>query len=354
MNPKFLYFLTVMALVSGLISVQAQTSNATVATVPVGMINYPLTKGTTTYLSLPLTNIETYTGSVSAATGNSISVGDDPAPFTTSLAAPGTPYFVKFLSGSEAGRVLLVTGNTTSTLTLDTADHATGSPVALNATGYSVETGDTFEVFPGDTLASVFGAGTAQSPLVVTGGASAATADSVALFTAVNAPAVTYYFNTTANAWEQTGSTANANNTILYPYAAFAVTLQSANPSTALVLGGRVTSVASAIKVVSNGTIFASTQFAADVKLSQLQFGGNWVTGSSVATADTLSVWNPSEGHFDTYYEKSDSTWRKFPDAATDQSSFSVSAGSVTTIAKRGVVNGAASFLQAPLPYSLD
>jgi uncharacterized protein (TIGR02597 family) len=353
MKNNFLTFLTALALAAGILCAQAQS--ATVATVPVGMITYPLASGTTSYLSLPLTNLEIYTGSVSAVTSNTISVGDSPAPFTSSLAAPAAPYFVKFLSGSQVGRVLLITANTTSTVTLDTTDHAIGSPVLLNTTGFGVAAGDTFEIFPGDTLASVFGAGTTASPSILAGSTSVAGSDTVSLFTAVNAPAVTYYFNTTAGCWEQSGVTGNANNTIIYPYSAFAVTRLASNAATALVLQGRVTSVAAEIKVVSNGTVYTSTQYATDVPLAKLQFGSNWLTGSSVATADTLSVWNASEGHFDTYYQEPDTTWRKYPDAVTDQSSVAISPGTVTTIAKRDVVSGGASFLQpAQLPYSLD
>jgi hypothetical protein len=252
------------------------------------------------------------------------------------------------------GRVILITANTTSTLTLDTTDHAMGSPVLLNTSGFSVQVGDTFEIFPGDTLASVFGAGTTASPLLLKGSTSVGASDTVALFTAVNAPAVTYYFNTTAGTWEQSGATGNANNTIIYPYSALAINRQAANPTTALVLTGRVTPVGAETKVVSNGTVFTSTQYATNITLSQLQFGSNWTMGSSVATADTLSVWNAADGHFDTYYQKPDSTWRKYPDAATDQSGFAIGAGTVTTIAKRNVVSGGATFLQSQLPYSLD
>jgi uncharacterized protein (TIGR02597 family) len=346
MRKKLLTFLTGFALAT----VSAHATSASVATIPSGMITFTLTHGTTSYLSLPLTNVETYTSSVTAVTSNTISVGDAPAPFVTNLA----PYFVKFLSGSESGRVVLITANTTSTLTLDTTDHATGSPVLLNATGFSVQAGDTFEIFPGDTLASVFGAQTTQSPLVLTGGANVVTADTVSLFTSANAPAVTYYFNTTAGNWEQYGATANANNTIIYPYSAFAVTRRFSNGDTVLVRGGRVTPVAEQTKLLSDGTVYTSTHYATDIKLSSLQFGSNWVMGSSVVTADTLSVWNPASGQFDTYYQKPDTTWRKYPDAVTDQSNFAISAGTVTTIAKREVVTGSATFLQSPLPYSLD
>ena len=45
---------------------------------------------------------------------------------------------------------------------------------------------------------------------------------------------------------------------------------------------------------------------------------------------------------------------RRFPDAVTDQSNFAIAAGTVTEIAKQAKVTGSATFLQTPLPYSLD
>jgi uncharacterized protein (TIGR02597 family) len=320
------------------------------------MITYTLIHGTSTMLSLPLTNTETFTSTVSAVTANTIAVGDAPAPFTNNLATPSSPYFVKFLSGMEMGRVLLITSNTTNVLTLDDTDHSTGSAVPLNATGFSVQAGDSFEIFPGDTLASIFGSNTAQNPLILNGGTSAGAADTVSLYTVANVPATTYFFSTTDNCWEQYGppQPVNANNTIIYPYSAFVINSRQTDADTTLVVSGRVTPVEAQTKVLGQGTVYTSTHFATDVTLSQLNFGSNWVTGSNVVTADNISVWNASANRFDTYYQKPDSTWRKYPDAVTDQSSFTIAAGTVTAIAKHGTVTGGATFLQSPLPYSLD
>lgn len=352
MRKKLIYFSAIIALAASAPAADAQSP--TVATVPEGMITFKLAHGTTSYISLPLTNNEIYSSSVTAVTNNTITVGDSPAPFTTSLATSGSPYFVKFLSGLETGRIVLITANTASSLTLDITDHVSGSSVALTTPNFWVQPGDTFEIFPGDTLASVFGANTTGGQLILTAGTSATTADIVSIYTTSSAPVTTYYFNVYNNHWQLNGSTLNANSTIIYPHSAFTVTRRSNHPDTTLVLAGRVTPVEAEIKVVSLGTIYASTHFPTDVKLSQLQFGSNWTTGTSAITADNLSVWNPRENNFDVYYQKPDSTWRKSSDATTDQSGFAISAGAVTTIHKRAVVTGAASFLHSPVPYTLD
>ena len=285
---------------------------------------------------------------------NTISVDDTPAPFTTSLATAAAPYFVKFLTGNESGRVLLIDANTSNTLTLDTTDHNTGAAVALTTTSFSVEVGDSFEIFPGDTLASVFGTGAADSPLVLTGNTTPVAADEVWLYNTFGTPARAFYFNTAVGYWESPGSTVNANNTIIYPYSAFSVMRRANHADTTLVLQGRVTPVGASTKTVSLSAVYTSTHYATDVTLSQLKFGSNWQTSNTEQTADTLSVWNAAAGVFDVYYQLPDSTWRKNGDTVTDQSSFTISAGTVTMIQKRTIVVGAQAFLVSALPYTLN
>jgi uncharacterized protein (TIGR02597 family) len=351
MRKKMFYFLGGIALATGMISADA---NITVATVPEGMIAFAIPHGKTTYLSLPLTNTPTYTSVVTAVTTNTISVDDTPPPFTSNLATPAVPYFVKFLSGKESGRVLLITSNTSGSLALDTTDHVSGSAIALTTTSCNVQAGDAFEIFRGDTLASVFGDGTAHNPLLLTGGRTASAADAISLFTTAGVTNAVYFFNTAVGYWEQNGDKGSANNTIIYPYSAFIVASRSSHPDATLVLAGRVSEVPAETRMISNGTVYSSSHYATDIKLSQLQFGSNWTTGATANVADTLSVWNDTLGRFDIFYQKPDLTWRKSTDAATDQSNYTIAAGAVTTIAKRGMVSGAASFLASSMPYSLD
>jgi uncharacterized protein (TIGR02597 family) len=305
-------------------------------------------------VSLPLTNTATYTGSVSAVTSNTISVGDSPAPFTTSLATAGSPYFVKFLSGSEMGRVMLIKANTASTLTLDTTDD-TIQTVSLTTSGFSVADGDSFEVFPAETLASMFGTNTAQNPLVLNGATSLNSADTISVYNSTLLRFQSFYFNTAAGYWEQGLSTANANNTVLYPYGALTIKRRATNSDTSFVLAGRVTEVPILTKTTGNGSVvFCSTGYATDMTLSQLQYGANWVTGADMTTANTISLWNPTLSRFDTYYQRPDSTWRKELDPVTDVSNTVVAAGSSMAVLERAGVSGASSFLQTPMPYSLN
>jgi hypothetical protein len=352
MRKKIFYSLTGIALAMGAISAEAQS--ASVATIPEGMITYTLTRGATNYLSLPLINNLVYTSSVSAVTANTISVGDTPAPFTTSLANPSLPYFVKFLSGSEMGRILLITSNTSGSLTLNTTDNSSQT-VTLTTSGFSVAVGDTFEIFPGDTLASVFGNNTAQNPLFLNGSVNASMADSVSIYNPGQAVWQSYYFNTRSGYWEMNGSAANTNNTVLYPYEALAVTRQANEATSTLVLTGRVAEVPILTKTTgSSAVVYGSTGYAVNTTLSQFQLGHSWITGTSALSADTISVWDSALNRFDTYYQKPDLTWRQSTNATTNQNNLVVNAGNAIAILQRATVSGAASFLHSSLPYSLN
>jgi uncharacterized protein (TIGR02597 family) len=351
MRKNQFYLLTAIAMaMSGTFSFAATS----VGTVPDGLITFTLAHGSASYLSLPLTSHSTYTSVVSAVTTTTVSVDDAPAPFTTSLTTPTAPYFIKFLSGNESGRVMLITANRTNALTLDTTDHVTGAAVALTTTNFNVQVGDSFEVFPGDTLASVFGAGTSSSPLLLTGASIFANSDVVAIYTSVGTAAKAYFFDTTLGHWRLNASTVNANNTIIYPFSAFEVARRAAHPDMKLVLEGRVTQVPVATRVISDGAVYTSSNYATDIKLSQLKFGANWKKGTGTTTADTISVWNATTSTFDVFYQKPDSTWRISSDANTDQSSYKIVAGTVTTITKHQALSGASNFVESSMPYTLE
>jgi len=313
----------------------------------------------TSYLSAPLSNDPVYTGVVSAVTANTITVADSPAPWTANqFATAGSPFFVKFLvpnpavagANLEAGRTIFVTANTTNTLTLDTTDNSSQT-VALTTTGFNVQVGDSFEVFPGNTLTSLFG-DTTQN-LVLNGGTSILQADTVSLYNAALLRFQSYYFNTTAGYWELSGSSANANNTIVYPYVGFELTRRANEAALSLVVTGRVAEVSRLIKTPGSGSvIYDSTGYPVDLTLSELQLGPNWVEGSSVLSADTLSVWDASLLRFDTYFETTSNTWLKSGGGATDQSSVVIPAGTTVVFLKRAAVSGATSYLQPALPYS--
>ena len=341
--------LTALTLAAGL----AHATSASVATVPTGMITYTLPHSATTFLSMPLAKNAVYTSSITAVTATTITVGDAPAPFTSNLASASAPYFVRILSGAEMGRVLLITANTTSALTLETTDNS-NQTVTLTASGFAVAAGDTFEIIPAATLASTFGDNSAQNPLTVNASTSLFTADTVGLFSPTTGRWKPYFFNSTAGYWEMVGSSVNMNNAIIYPNSAVSVTRRSTTSDGALVVTGQVTPVPALIKTTGNSAVtFTSTGYASDITLSQLNFGSGWTKGDNALQASTVSLWNPNSNRFDTYFQKADQTWRLVTDATTDQSDTVVEGGMAISVLQRAQVSGSSSFLATALPYSL-
>ena len=350
MYKMIIYFWVGLALILSARFVDAQS----VSTIPQGVMTFSLPGGSTTYLSLPLTGEPSYAGAVSTVTAAGITVADTPAPWTAGSLAGSTPYFVKFLSGAEMGRVVLVEGNTANSLTLDTSDNSS-QVVSLTTSGFNVGAGDTFEIFPGDTLASVLGNNTADNPLVLQGAPSMFTADSVSVYSPSLLRWQAYFFNTIAGCWQLSGSTANANNTVLYPYGALSVTRRTGGASTSLVLTGRVAEVPILTKTTgSNAIVYGSTDYPVDMTLSQLGFGASWITGTSAVTADTVNVWTAALDQFEAFYQKPDATWRNSTNAAVDQSSYVIPAGSVISILQRATTSRAASFLSSVMPYTVN
>lgn len=261
---------------NGLMTTQAfsiAVSTTLLNTVPEGVVNISLSPASTTYLSLPFAGDPFYRGVVSsviAVTATTIAVDDSPAPWTAGefiVPANGNggtatvPYLVKFLSGNEMGRVLEITGNTTNSLTLDVTDNSTGQAVNLTSTSptaFNVRAGDAFEIFPADTLGSVFGQYTSQ-----------------------------------AATW--TGTT---------------TTVTLSEPNSAIQVGATVTgtgiSTGTTVTAISGATLTLSTNTTATETGVILSFTGAaqlvLVGGPDNLDADVVSIYNPGAFKFQPYF----------------------------------------------------
>jgi uncharacterized protein (TIGR02597 family) len=350
MKKKIFYFWAILVALGATTGLGHASSSMSVSKVPTGVQEITLKQGTSTWFSFPLSEQPVYGGQVSGVSSNVISIASSSTSFAAGYTGSSTPYFVQFLSGNEAGRTLLITAGTSTSLTLDTTDHGIGSTVALNASGFSVVAGDKFQIFPGDTLATVFGTNTSSNPLLLNGSSNQGNADQVSLWGTAD---TVYYFNTSAGHWEVTGSSANANNTIIYPYSAISVYRKSGSNAT-LLLTGQVTSANACQKIVANTNVYGSSHYATAVQLSQLKMGSNWQTGSNSSSADTLGIWNASAGSFTFYYEKSNGSWYLASGSNATQNNVTIPAGAATVIYKRAAVSGANAFLVSAMPYSIQ
>jgi hypothetical protein len=93
--------------------------------------------------------------------------------------------------------------------------------------------------------------------------------------------------------------------------------------------------------------------YPVDLTLSQLDFGPGWVKGRQASLADTIAIWDPTLTIWNIYYQSTDSSWHQDDAASTAQDNLVIPAGTVIGILKKAPLNGAASFLASPLPYSL-
>ncbi len=319
----------------------------TATTVPVGFMTYTLTSGTASSFGVPLLDVTTFAGVASTVTSTTISAAG--ANWTANqFVTATTPYFVTIKSGAQVGRTLLVTGNTVDTLTLDTED------TGLNVAGFAVAaTVDTFELFPGDSLATLFGNTADGSGFLssgIKGGTSAFTADGIQVFNGTRF--VTYFFNTTLGIWVMVnGGSTDQNNFVLYPDDGLLITRRG--PTATLTITGRVPSTSLMTKLPGGTSSAVAVRFPADTTLGSLNFSGpgSWITGANAFVADTVSIWNGTK--WVPYFKTGGGQWMKVNGDGTDQSTTIIPAGSAVQILKRGTATGPSTFFSQALPYTL-
>jgi hypothetical protein len=310
-------------------------------------MTYPLTSGATSSFGVPLLALPTLTSSASTITSNTIGVTD--ANWTPNqFVSGGVVYFAAIRTGAQAGRTLLVIGNTSNSLTLDVED------TPLNNPGFAVTPAvDAFEVFQGDTLGSLFGStadGNGFLSSGLKGGTSTRNADSVQLFDGT--AFITYFFNTTVGTWVMVnGGSTSRNGLILYPDDGMLLTRRGPNGN--LTILGRVPSTRLLTKVPGGTTNVMAIRFPVNAMLGGLNFGapGTWLAGSSSSVADTVSLWTGSK--WDTYFKNLSNQWIKTSGSGADQSAVVIRAGTSIRIVKKGSATGSAAYLGQPLPYGL-
>lgn len=338
---------TLLALLALLSLPFGNSSAQATSTVPVACITYPLTSGTTSSFGVPVLDLPILTGFASTVTSTTIGVTNvnwTPNQFVNG----GVVYFVAIRTGAQAGRTLLVIGNTSNTLTLDVED------TPLDTAGFAVAAGaDSVELFQGDTLGSLFGStadGNGFLSSGLRGGTTSRNSDNVQLFDGT--AFITYFFNTTVGTWVMVnGGTITQNGLILYPDDGMLITRRA--PTGNLTILGRVPSTRLLTKFPGGTTTVTAIRFPANTTLGGLNFGapGTWLAGSSASSADTVGIWTGSK--WETYFKNLNNQWVKTNGNSGDQSATVIRAGSSIRIIKKGSATGSAAYVGQALPYSL-
>ncbi len=328
----------------------------TVTTVPVGAVTVTIAAGTgtvknATIVSFPLINSTvvngTGTGVIASITSNTITCTS--AGWTSSaLAQSATPYLVKITTGSAAGRTFIISGNTADTLTINTSDGVSATPVDLSSLGIATGSGgDTFKIENADTILSIFGAGDSLGAAGPLGGSNPNLVDTIQLNIANSYQ--TYYYDTTQSSWVNVASEALSNNVIIRPDAAV-IYNRIQNTAFTILVTGLVPDIPRRSIVRSGQVTILSTYWPLNTTLAglALQNLSGWVAASDPNIADTVQLRMGSSWKT-CYYDGSN--WIDLASEAV-ANGFTVGAGSGLTIRKRAVTGTPVIFNQA-LPYSL-
>lgn len=330
----------------GWMTLSAQSSSST----PEGYFTANIAAGSGTSpvistISFPLQGVAMASGQmvgiITGVTANTITNGN--GGWTAGqLSQAATPYLIQITSGSAAGRTFLIstsTANTQTTVTLDAVDAA-----STNLTTLGITTGtDTYQIIPADTLSSIFGT---PATTGIQGGATAAAADQVQLFTTMGW--LNYYYNTSSG-WLRVGPPIPSGNVVIRPDTAVIYSRLGASPLT-LTLMGRVPTVARQALVSNNGVTYLSNSWPTSITLvgSNIQNTPNWISSTSSASADTVQIFTATG--WLSYYYNGTHWYRVGPPIMSD--AVTIPAGSAVIIGKKGSAGGA-SVLSEAVPYNL-
>lgn len=259
---------------------------ASLVSEPVGCIRVtipPPVDGLSTrkVLGTPFNRPSVYRG-ISASVTTSIGVS------TLSCGTPGWTtgqfvrevHYLKIRAGVNAGRVFQVAANTANS-------------VAVSAGTVSLGAQESFEIFPAQTLGSLFG--TVGMPLRT--GTSEATADLVRLHDGVSW--VTYFHN--GSHWRTRSFETSQDGAVLRPEQGIILVCGGSSATTLNLLGSVSVTKEFSVLPGSGETLFSS-RLPVSTTLSrlQLQTSTGWKVGSTASQADTAMRWNGSS--WNVYY----------------------------------------------------
>ncbi|MBI1335807.1 MAG: TIGR02597 family protein [Phycisphaera sp.] len=313
----------------------------------VGYNSLSVPAGTDVYLCVPFTQDKVGEFTVATVTGSGVTVA---SPLSANYA---TLYYVRFTSGTNAGKWSTISNNTTSSTTITFADTAI-------LTGLTA--GDKFCIIPHNTLASVF-------PDNMKGISFAGSNSQFALDTAVyflpttigknKSAAATYYFLNSASQWRQFGAgTANKDNVVIPPQYQFIIRATT-TPITYYSLGD-VENNAKQVKIVRSVSTDNDNILSADnalpTTLAGLNLAGTSAFSDSTSQFNLISalyVYDNTVNSFNksasaTYYTVS-GHWRKFGAGATNFDTQPLPPGATLIIRQKGTAD-ATTFWSQPSP----
>jgi uncharacterized protein (TIGR02597 family) len=325
----------------------------TVQTIPVGFNTASITPATdathpkSSVVSVPFYQIATFQGATSTVdSSNQISFTG--TTFTSTLTGP--KYLARFKTGNSVGRFFIISSFTNTQLTLDTTTAGytltTGSPSNTQA---QIAPGDSVEILPANTLASLFGTG--ANVVFQTG--SVNTADNIFIWNKTLQHFDNYFHNGTN--WRLSGNGNIQDNFVVLPDAGLFIQRRG-TAALNLTFLGTVPSTTERTDYPGPASSFVNTRFPIDYTFKgstnplNLQNVPGWTPGS-VNTADQALLWNNALQHWDIYFYNG-TNWR-LSGNGNIQDNTAIPLGTPIFIVRRSTAAGNGSTFAQTLPYTL-
>ncbi len=301
---------------------------------PVGCVRVvipaPATGETTRkVVGIPFNRASVFRGIVTSVSGSTIKAG---TPAWTSGQFVSAVHYLKFRTGPNVGRYFTVTANTADTLT-------------VSAPGVAIAENQAFEIFPAQTLGSLFG----TTSVALQTGSDEASADLVRI---QNGTVWNTYFHT-GTQWQISGGTSSQNGAVIRPEQGIIVVARGIAPVSLALRGSvSITSESSVIPGTGEGLVANRLPFDTTLSALKIQSLPGWTKGASASVADNLMRWNGTS--WNVYYHTG-ARWQ-MAGSQTSQDGASLPAGESLLIRRRDGSTASAAFLDtaAPFAYTLS
>jgi len=197
--------------------------------------------------------------------------------------APAAPWFIRITGGAADGRSFLL--STTAPNTADTLVLAPSETTDLTTLGIAAgQSGDTYELFAAETLASVFPAGSGAH-----GGTGVADSDSIQIIR--DGVVSTFYFHAGSGLWRDASTDADASDTVIHPDSALLYGRLAATPLD-LSLLGVVAGPDRRADVKNSGQTLLANAWPVPLTLadSGIQNLPGWVSAAAPGSADKVQL----------------------------------------------------------------
>lgn len=285
-----------------------QASAATVASDPVGVLEYTVPAGLSG-MSFPLIPGDVTVGLLAANGAGDVTFAS--ANPVGSLLTAGGAYYVEILSGARAGErfdvdtaATMTAANNTATLVLGGVSHSTQSTLAYSLVGARAA------VRAYLTLVQV----AAQFAPSLTGSDTEGAADGVSIFGAGGF--TRYYLRADGATWYQAGGSTDCRYLVISPDVSLVLDLRS-GPRQLVQLGGvRVTpfrkNLVAGSQAFATGFPLDLTPFEAGAQVDGQSPAVRWTGSNNAAQADSLEIFDLTLNSFGRYYLRADGTaWRR-------------------------------------------